>query len=225
MKKVSVIIPVLNEVSTVKTLLASLQAARSSGHEIILADGGSTDGTSDIAREWVDQVLISPMGRAIQMNTGAQYASGDILWFLHADSELSEPVEQYLKEIGQAKAAWGRFDCILSGRQPVFRMIERLMNLRSRLTGIATGDQGIFVARNLFNGVGGFENVPLMEDVRLSKALGKSVRPYSSHMQLKTSSRRWEQKGIFRTILLMWYLRLAHFMGASPEYLVKKYYS
>lgn len=221
--KVSVIIPVLNEVSTVCGLLSALQPLRDHGHELIVVDGGSTDGTLNAVAGYADMLCESDAGRSRQMNFGAQKASGEILWFLHADTELTSTPEKYVQAM-RSHPEWGRFDVRLSGKHFFFRTIEFLMNWRSRWSGIATGDQGIYVLKSLFNAVNGFEEIPIMEDIRLSAKLKSRSRPACHRIKLITSSRRWEQEGMTKTVLLMWYLRLAHFLGMSPEQLVKKYY-
>jgi len=204
--------------------LRPLQELRADGHQLILVDGGSGDGTRELAAPLVDLLLDSPPGRARQMNAGAEAAAGDILWFLHLDSRLPPgAARQVIKACDESD--WGRFDIRLSGRHILFRLIERLMNLRSCLTGIATGDQGIFVQRELFGTVGGFPDIPLMEDIALSRLLKRHCRPVCLRPVLTTSSRRWEHHGILRTVLLMWYLRLAYFFGASPDYLARLYRS
>ena len=220
--RISLIIPCLNESDIVRERLVALQHLRQAGHELILVDGGSSDGTRDLALPLVDRLLDSKSGRARQMNLGARNANGQVLWFLHLDTELPPGAEVPTLTIG-GDGGWGRYDVHLSGRQPVFRLIERMMNLRSRVTGIATGDQGIFVHRDLFYAVGGFPAIPLMEDIAISRMLKRRRRPACVSLSLVTSSRRWERQGIIRTILLMWYLRLAYFLGASPAYLIRLY--
>jgi len=220
----SVIIPALNEAGVVEGLLEPLQPLRGEGVELILVDGGSVDDTVLLAAPLVDRVLASSPGRALQMNAGARCAAGDVLWFLHADSLATvRHGEAIIASLRNASAAWGRFDVTLSGRHPLFRVIEFLMNHRSRLTGIATGDQGIFVRRSLFEALGGFADIPLMEDLQLSSRLRRQGAPLCLHPRLVTSSRRWEEGGILRTILLMWRLRLAYFMGADPRRLARRY--
>ncbi|MFC1683930.1 TIGR04283 family arsenosugar biosynthesis glycosyltransferase [Pseudomonadota bacterium] len=215
-----IIIPCLNEVKTVGPLLHSLQSLRTEGHEVILVDGGSEDDTQVLAEPLVDYLLVSEAGRARQMNRGAQAAEGDLLWFLHADTALPDGGAQAVID---SNAVWGRFDVRLSGAHPLLRLVSFMMNLRSRLTGIATGDQGIFVSREAFEQIGGFDEIPLMEDIALSRSLKRLSRPLCLHQQLVTSSRRWESRGILRTILLMWWLRLAFALGVSPQRLVRMY--
>ncbi len=224
--KISVIIPTLNEEGCIKQTLISLQPLRNSGHEIILSDGGSRDRTVAIAQPLVDQVVASPPGRSIQMNQGANAATGDILWFLHADSIVPASAETDIIDcLTNSTHIWGRFNIRLSGRQPIFRLIETMMNLRSCITGIATGDQGIFMLRYAFDQIDGFADIPLMEDIAISTRLKRIKAPACIQQILVTSSRRWEQNGIIKTILLMWWLRLAYFFGVPPRYLAAKYHS
>ncbi len=218
----SVIVPTLNEAGTVETLLLALQPWRGPDCELIVVDGGSHDATQDCARPLADRVVESTSGRAQQMNVGAGAARGAALWFLHADSRLPPDAVPALRVALEGRG-WGRFDVTLSGVHPLFRMIERAMNLRSRWTGIATGDQGLFVRRDWFERVGGFPEIALMEDVALSRSLGRLGRPANLRVRLGTSSRRWERDGILRTVLLMWSLRLCFALGASPEALARRY--
>lgn len=223
--RLSVVIPCLNEASVITRLLQPLQPLRADGHELILVDGGSGDSTLDLARQLVDRALTSRPGRARQMNLGAQSAAGDILWFLHADTRMTSPTApvELVAAIQRAPSSWGRFDVALSGRHPLLRLVAKMMNLRSRLTGIATGDQGIFVQRHAFDAVGGFPDIPLMEDIEISRLLKRSARPSCLRQHLIASSRRWEQRGILPTILLMWRLRLAYALGADPTSLARYY--
>ena len=265
--KLSIIIPTLNEAETIDALLADLAPLRSEGAELILVDGGSRDATLARAAGAVDQILQVPRGRAAQMNAGAQAATGQLFWFLHADTRVPDgailvlkraaaqaalaleeadgdwptqlrPTQlrrarahrAHAKQPAEARDAeawagfWGRFDVQLSGRHPLLRLVERSMNARSRLTGIATGDQGLFVSRAAFERVGGFPPLALMEDIALSAALRQRARPVCLRARLLASSRRWEQGGVLRTILLMWRLRLAYALGADPDRLVARYH-
>ena len=222
--KVSIIIPVLNEANSITGLLSSLSALRAAGHEALVVDGGSTDGTRSLARPLCDKLILSSRGRALQMNTGARQASGEMLWFLHADSSLSTKVLDAVPGLFE-EHTWGRFDLCLSGERTAFRVIERMRNLRSRLSGIATGDQAIFVDRNLFWSVGGYPDIPLMEDVALSRELRRKMPPLNLPHKVETSSRRWEQNGLLSTVLLMWRLRFQFYLGADPGLLLKKYYN
>jgi len=221
---ISVVIPVFNEAATIKQTLDGLQALRRAGHEIIVVDGASDDETLLQARPLADKVLTSQRGRASQMNAGARIAQGDVLWFLHADCLPPPDVDQLILDaLSKENAVWGRFDVRLSGSGFQYRIIEFMMNTRSRLTGIATGDQGIFVTHNAFTQVGGFPELPLMEDVAISKRLRGNGRPICLRQKITTSSRRWEEYGTWRTILMMWRLRLAYALGANPEKLARLY--
>lgn len=219
----SIIIPTLNEAGAVVALLADLAPLRAAGSEVIMVDGGSTDGTLQLAAGRVDRVLAPSRGRALQMNAGARAASGDLLWFLHADTRVPPDAGDALCGAYAGGACWGRFDVRLSGRHPLLRLVEQGMNLRSRLTGIATGDQGIFVTRTAFERTGGFPPLALMEDIAMSVVLRRIGQPACLSLRLVTSSRRWEAGGVVRTILLMWRLRLAYALGADPGRLACRY--
>lgn len=231
--RLSIVIPTLNEASCIGALLDDLAPLRDTANEIILVDAGSSDATRRIAEPRVDHLIETPAGRARQMNAGAALAGGTWLWFLHADSRVSTAVIDALGDVTGSGAdgsrsigqrSWGRFDVRLSGRDWRLRVIETFMNLRSRLSGIATGDQGIFVHRSAFVAVGGFPEIPLMEDIALSKRLRAVARPQCiGKARLQTSSRRWEDRGIGRTVLLMWRLRLAFALGAPAETLHRRY--
>ncbi len=222
--RLSIIIPALNEESSIVATLQPLQAMRRRGHEVIVVDGGSSDATVERASSLADQVLHSKAGRATQMNEGARQAHGTVLWFLHADTLAPDESDRALsKALEVHDAAWGRFDVRLSGRHPLFWLIARMMNLRSCLTGIATGDQGIFVRSNIFTETGGYPDLPLMEDIALSKRLKRLGKPLCIDTSLVTSSRRWERRGIMRTMLLMWRLRLYYALGVDPIRLAQLY--
>lgn len=223
MISLSIIIPVLNELAALKRCQSSLYRLRSQGVELIIVDGGSSDGTVQAARQITDQVLISPPGRARQMNAGAAVANGDVLLFLHIDTTLPSQALQLIRDKFGGRQ-WGRFDVCLTGRHLAFRVIETAMNLRSRLTSVATGDQAIFIRAALFRQIGGFPELPLMEDVAICKLLRDHSRPLNLSARVISSSRRWEQGGIIRTVVLMWRLRLAYFLGADPAALHRQYY-
>lgn len=213
----------LNEEINLSRLSCQLQSIRLLGHEVIIVDGGSVDNTLAIAYEITDMVVISKAGRALQMNSGADIASGGVLLFLHADTLLPDNALQIIVDSMQEKFFWGRFDVRLSSNKYVYRLIERLMNLRSCLTSIATGDQAIFIEKNLFERVAGFAEIALMEDVEISKRLKKISKPVCIKQKVTTSSRRWETNGVAVTILLMWKLRLYYFIGVSPDRLKQLY--
>lgn len=219
---VSIIIPVLNEETSIEVLLKQLQGHRQQGHEVIVVDGGSKDKTISIAKVLADKIIQSQSGRALQMNKGAEQASFEYLWFLHADTLIPE------KAVGKIETCladnhWGRFNIRLSGSGVLFRIIETMINIRSSLSGVATGDQGIFVKQKTFESVGGYSKLPLMEDVELSKKLKRVDKPVCLKEELITSSRRWEHHGVFSTIFLMWKLRFLYWLGVSAERLALQY--
>lgn len=199
--------------------LEALAPLRRAGHEVILVDGGSTDGTAMLARPLCDKVLAAPRGRGLQMNAGARAAAGEALVFLHVDTALP-PGADVLVLQALRHAAWGRFDVRIEGRHPLLGVVAWAMNLRSRLTGIATGDQAIFVRREAFPG---FPEIALMEDIAFSKAIKRAAAPACLRAKVRTSGRRWEARGLWRTILLMWRLRLAYALGADPRELARRY--
>ena len=222
--KISMIIPILNEAGIIPQTLSALQPFRRKGHEVIVVDGGSDDASQRLSRPLADQVICSPRGRSRQMNAGARIACGEILLFLHADTFLTEGADGFvISGMRERGRVWGRFDVRLSGRHLWLRLIEHLMNWRSRLSGIATGDQGIFVRRETFKSVSGFPEIDLMEDIALSKILKRVGSPLCLRQKVVTSSRRWERNGILRTVLLMWYLRLAYSLGSDPQELARLY--
>ena len=224
MPRLSVVMPVLNEAAGLAAALQALVPLAERSAQIIVADGGSTDTTLAVARAADVQVVEAPRGRALQMNAGARQASGDWLLFLHADTQLPPHADRL---IGQALQGgphvWGRFDVCISGRPRMLRAVAACMNRRSRWTGIATGDQALFMTRAAFDAVGGFPAQPLMEDIEMSKRLLKLSRPACLRQQVDTSGRRWETRGVWRTVLLMWRLRLAYWRGVAPERLAELY--
>lgn len=220
----SVIIPTYNEAEGIAATLLPLQHLRGLALEIILVDGGSWDSTLEQAKPLVDRIIEGSSGRARQMNAGASEATNDILLFLHADTQLPTEFPKLIQHaLSISGTEWGRFDVRLSGQAPMLRVIEWMMNWRSGLTGVVTGDQAIFIRRHLFQQIGGYADIPLMEDIELSRRLRHQTWPQRIRTPLTTSSRRWEQNGIWRTIFLMWRLRLAYFFGASVEKLAKSY--
>ena len=221
--RISVIVPALNEARGIAVVLGALAPLRSEGHEVLVVDGGSEDGTPDAASPLADRVLTAARGRAAQMNAGAAAATGEVFWFLHADTRPEEAALAALFDALDEGARWGRFNVRIEGQSRWLRVIAWFMNRRSCLTGIATGDQGIFVRRHLFAAVGGFPAIPLMEDIAISRLLKRHSRPACIRQCLMTSGRRWERRGVWRTILLMWRLRLAYHFGADPARLAARY--
>ncbi|MCY4453993.1 MAG: TIGR04283 family arsenosugar biosynthesis glycosyltransferase [Immundisolibacterales bacterium] len=216
-------VPTLDEGEGIEGALAALRPLREDGHEVIVSDGGSTDGTATLAVTAADRIVAAGRGRARQMNAGAAAATGDVLVFLHADTTLPEDADRRVLEALGDRPGWGFFGVRLSGSHPAFRIIERMITLRSRLSGIATGDQAIFATRNLFENAGGFAETPLLEDVDLCRRLKRRSLPVRPRSVVTTSSRRWEAGGIVRTVLLMWWLRGAYALGAKPERLARCY--
>ena len=238
---VSIVIPVLDDAPALEALLRDLSPSRlalarpvvetgqagSAGvatpTEIIVVDGGSADASAAVARRAGVRVLEHCRGRGAQLDAGARAASGAWLWLLHADSRISGAV---LNEIGRLYArtpGWGRFDVKLSG-SPWLRLIAMAMNWRSAATGICTGDQGIFVHRSLLDAVGGVPRQPLMEDIELSRRLKRLARPLRIRTPIQASARRWRARGLFKTMFLMWWLRIRYRFGAAPERLARRYY-
>lgn len=215
----SVIVPTLNEAAGIERCLRALAPLRARGHEVIVADGGSTDGTAALAAPLADRVVAAPRGRAAQMNAGAAAAAGHAFLFLHADTVLPPEADRAVLA-ALATRAWGRFDVAIESRDPRLALVGACMNWRSRLTGIATGDQGIFVRRADFPG---FPAIALMEDVAFSRALKRVTAPACLRERVRTSARRWERRGVLRTVLLMWRLRLAYWLGADPDELARRY--
>ncbi len=204
--------------------LERLQPLRRRGAEIIVVDGGSSDGSVVLTAPHADQVLAAPRGRASQMNAGAAVALGGILLFLHADCMLPPDADRLIVDgFATSSRRWGRFDVCLAGGRPLLGLIAFMMNLRSRLTGIVTGDQGIFVTRAEFDAAGGFPQMPLMEDIAFSRILKSHGAPLCLRARITASGRRWEERGVLRTIVLMWRLRLAYFLGADPADLALRY--
>lgn len=220
--RLSIVIPVLNESATIESMLQRLAELRRGGAQVIVVDGGSDDDTAALAGRHADMVLASARGRALQMHAGALAASGDALLFLHADTVLP-PGAGALVACALRSHAWGRFDVALDGAHPVYRLIAAMMNLRSRLTSVATGDQAIFMRRAFYFDAGGFPPLALMEDIAFCKRARRLARPACLRARVLTSARRWEKHGAWRTVWLMWRLRLAYFLGADPEALALRY--
>jgi rSAM/selenodomain-associated transferase 2 len=222
MRRLTIVMPVLDEAAIIAGALQALAPLRARGAEVIVVDGGSGDGTPALATPLADRVIVAPRGRGAPMNAAAALGSGEALVFLHADTALPDNADCLIAAaLGQR--AWGRFDLRIAGRHPFLAVIARLINWRSRLTGIATGDQAIFATREAFAAVGGFPDLPLMEDIAISRRLKRLCRPYCIGIPAVTSGRRWEYHGVIRTIFLMWRLRLAYYLGVEPTGLAAQY--
>jgi rSAM/selenodomain-associated transferase 2 len=219
----AIVMPVLNEATEIEPALTALTPYRQRGVEIIVVDGGSNDATEKLSRDFADRVLAAPRGRAAQMNAGAAAARGDVLLFLHADTRLPQNADRLVLDgLARSGRAWGRFDVRFDSGGPL-GVVAAMMNIRSRLTGIATGDQAMFMTRAAFESVGGFPPIALMEDVALSAKLKRFGRPLALRARVTTSARRWQTNGLLRTVLLMWGLRLRFFLGADPAKLARQY--
>ena len=240
MATVSIIIPVLNEANNLPLLFDNINRLNPNPQQVILVDGGSNDDSIGIIQSFINelkpdndrkidwQMTESKAGRALQMNTGAALATGDVLLFLHADTQLPLHAIDSVSE-AMKRAEWGRFDVQIASRQPTLRLVSQMINWRSRLSGIATGDQAIFISQSLFKQIGGYPNQALMEDVELCKQLkGKQLKGMAKPACLKskviTSARRWQQHGTWRTIILMWHLRFDYWRGVSADNIKARYY-
>jgi rSAM/selenodomain-associated transferase 2 len=221
-RRLTIVVPVLNEAAIIVAALQALKPLRARGAEIIVADGGSHDGTAILAEPLADRVIIVARGRGAPMNAGAALGTGEAFLFLHADTKLPDNADRLI-EMALAQRAWGRFDLRIAGQHPLLALVARMINWRSRLTGIATGDQAIFVSREAFNAVRGFPDLPLMEDIAISHRLRRISRPFCIATPVITSGRRWETNGVMRTVVLMWRLRLAYYFGVAPELLAQRY--
>ena len=220
----SIIIPVLKEAANIMATFNALAPLRVRAAEVIIVDGGSTDQTPALAKPFPDFVIASSRGRAVQMNAGAARARGGVLLFLHADTRLPADADRLILDgLTKSNRVWGRFDVSIAGTPPLLHLVAASMNARSRLTGIATGDQAMFVTLRAYEADGGFPEIALMEDIELSRRLKRVSAPLCLRARVTTSGRRWENRGVLRTILLMWRLRLAYFFGAKPEDLARRY--
>lgn len=218
-----IIVPVLNEASTLEVRLRALQPLRERGAKLVVVDGGSEDGTLAIARQHADVAFHAPRGRASQMNAGAAACPADALLFLHADTQLPPLADLAVLRALRGHRVWGRFDVRLDSARLSLRLVSTMMNLRSRLTGVCTGDQAMFIDHETFVRAGGFPDIPLMEDIAICDALKRFCYPICLRQVVVTSARRWERHGVLRTILLMWRLRAAFFFGADPNRLAVQY--
>lgn len=225
MARLSIIVPTYNEAEAIDHYLALLQPLRKRHVEVIVVDGGSQDTTISLAEPYVDKVISSKLGRAQQMNAGAEGSIGDYLLFLHADTQLPEMADRLIIDALDKGYLWGRFDITLSGELAMLSVISHCINLRSRLTGIATGDQGLFVSRKVFNDLGGFPEQPLMEDVEFTSRLKRLSKPKCFSERVISSGRRWQTYGVWRTIFLMWRLRYRYWRGINSHDLAKEYRS
>ena len=226
--RLAVIVPMLNEERAIVDTLARLAPLRARGAVVVAVDGGSTDRTVERARAAADHVLVAPRGRALQMNAGARHALADpavdTLLFLHADTRLPDDADREIRAACAGRTtAWGRFDARIEGASPALALVAAMMNLRSRVTGVCTGDQCLFATRALFDTLGGYAELPLMEDIEFSRRARRVARPVALRARVTTSGRRWERNGVVRTVLLMWRLRLAYFLGADPARLAAAY--
>ena len=225
--RLAIVVPVLNEAATIEAALARLAPLRERGARLIVVDGGSHDDTAARAAPLADRVLTAPRGRASQMNAGAQAEearAADVLLFLHADTRLPEEADRIVVHaLADGAHSWGRFDVRLDGDGWPLRLIETLMNWRSRATGIATGDQAIFATRAAFDWLHGFAPLPLMEDIDFCSRAKRLTRPAVLRERVVTSARRWQRHGVWRTVALMWWLRLSYFFGADPAVLAHRY--
>ncbi|ABI56109.1 TIGR04283 family arsenosugar biosynthesis glycosyltransferase [Alkalilimnicola ehrlichii MLHE-1] len=221
----SVIVPVLNEAGQIPALARNLRStALAPGHEILLVDGGSHDDTPAAAQAHGLRMITATAGRARQLNAGARATRHPLLLFLHADTRLPAGADRLVQQaLGAPAPVWGRFDVTISGRHPLLPVVAALMNRRSRLTGIATGDQALFMRREAFDAVGGFPDQPLMEDIEMSRRLKRLGPPACLPEQVLTSGRRWERHGVAATILLMWRLRFDYWRGVPADRLAQRY--
>jgi rSAM/selenodomain-associated transferase 2 len=220
----SIVMPVLNEAAGLSAALQALAPLTARGVQLIVADGGSSDATAALAQAGGATLISAPRGRAVQMNAGAKRASAGVLVFLHADTLLPGDADRLIaRALANGQTVWGRFDVRIAGQSPMLRVVAALMNLRSRWSGVATGDQAMFMTRAAFEAVGGFPVQPLMEDIEISRGLRRLSRPACLRAKVQTSGRRWETRGVWRTVLLMWRLRFAYWRGAAPERLAELY--
>ena len=224
--QLSVIVICLNEGAAITRTLAPMDVWRARGVEVIVVDGTSEDDTVEQAYQHANRVLVVSAGRARQLNAGAAVAKGQNLLFLHADTIAPNDADQIIcSSIRQADnpMTWGRFNVRIEGQSQWLAVIAFMMNWRSRITGIATGDQGLFMTRAAYDAVGGFADQPIMEDIETSQRLCQLSWPICLPQKVTTSGRRWETRGVWRTIMLMWSLRWRYWRGESAASLAKDY--
>jgi rSAM/selenodomain-associated transferase 2 len=224
--KIAIVVPVFNEALAVPRFLAHVadsKVTENQDFELVFVDGGSTDNTTALIQDAGLRVISSPKGRAWQMNAGAAQTTGDVLLFLHADTQLPQNALKAITTSLAGKICWGRFDVRIAGKPWMLGVVARMMNWRSRLTGIATGDQAMFMTRTAYQAIGGFPEQALMEDIEASRRLRQLSRPACISSPLVTSGRRWESKGVWTTIFLMWRLRWAYWRGQNPKQLAELY--
>jgi rSAM/selenodomain-associated transferase 2 len=219
--RLSIVVPALDEAASISD---AVRDALAQADEAIVVDGGSRDGTGVLAAAAGARVLQAPRGRASQMNAGAAVAQGDVLLFLHADCRLPAGAGDAVRAAVGAGARWGRFDVRLDSPRASLAVVGAMMNLRSRLSGIATGDQALFIDRALWEALGGYAPIPLMEDVELCTRLRRVARCACLRERVTVSARRWETRGIVRTVVAMWAWRAAYALGVSPARLHRRYY-
>lgn len=237
---VSIITPILNEADNLAHLFTNINSLNPSPQQVILVDGGSNDDSIRIVRSFINELMLdndckidwqmteSKAGRALQMNTGAALATGEVLLFLHADTQLPMNAIETISE-AMKRAEWGRFDVRIDSRQLMLQLVSQMINWRSKLSGIVTGDQAIFISQSLFEQVGGYPNQALMEDIELCKQLKRKLlkgitKPACLKSKVITSARRWQQHGTWRTIILMWHLRFDYWRGVSADNIKARYY-
>jgi rSAM/selenodomain-associated transferase 2 len=220
--QLSIIIPVLNEAGCLDQGLARLFTLQwvTDHAEVIISDGGSKDDSLDIASRYPCKIVHSNAGRATQMNTASKSAQGKYLLFLHADSDLPEDFYRFI----EADAKWGFYRLRLSNDAYVYRIIEAAINLRTRVSRVAGGDQGLYFERHFFESLNAYPQIPLMEDIAICKTARRLAKPFVSVATISSSGRRWQDQGVVKTVLLMWALRLGYWLGVDPRRLHKIYY-
>ena len=226
MQSFSIIVPVLNEEVFLTRYLNVFRRFLNDGHEIIIIDGGSSDNSARLTQELGCKVLISKPSRGLQQHVGALQSENEILLFLHADTNLPNDAFSLIHQaLKSSNKSWGRFDVSFSNSSLIYKIIAWMMNKRSCLTGIVTGDHIIFTTRSSYFKSGGFADIPIMEDIDISKRLKLISKPICLKHKVVTSSRKWEQQGVSKTIIKMWCLRTLFFFGVSSKRLARLYYT